>query len=114
MIDIKKIRADFPILQQQLYGKPLAYLDNAATTQKPQCVIDAISHYYAHDNANVHRGVHTLSERATADYEAARKRIAGFFNARSETEVIFTRGTTEAINLIATSWGEPTLRRAMK
>jgi len=105
MFDIKKIRADFPILDQELYGKPLAYLDNAATTQKPQCVIDAINHYYTHDNANVHRGVHTLSERATADYEAARKLIAGFFNAPSESEVIFTRGTTEAINLIATSWG---------
>jgi len=105
MIDIAKIRADFPILKQQIYSKPLAYLDNAATTQKPQCVIDAISHYYAHDNANVHRGVHALSERATADYEAARKRIAGFFNASTESEVVFTRGTTEAINLIASSWG---------
>jgi len=105
MIDIAKIRADFPILKQQIYSKPLAYLDNAATTQKPQCVIDAISHYYAHDNANVHRGVHALSERATADYEAARKRIAGFFNASTESAVVFTRGTTEAINLIASSWG---------
>ncbi|MDQ6969354.1 MAG: cysteine desulfurase [Mariprofundus sp.] len=105
MFDIKKIRADFPILKQQIHGQPLAYLDNAATTQKPQCVIDAISHYYQHDNANVHRGVHALSERATADYEGARKRIAGFFNARATENVIFTRGTTEAINLIATSWG---------
>ncbi|RLL50072.1 cysteine desulfurase [Mariprofundus sp. EBB-1] len=105
MFDVKKIRADFPILSQEIYGKPLVYLDNAATTQKPQCVIDAVSHYYEHDNANVHRGVHALSERATADYEAARKIIAGFFNARSEREVIFTRGTTEAINLIASSWG---------
>ncbi|MFQ5518698.1 MAG: aminotransferase class V-fold PLP-dependent enzyme, partial [Mariprofundus sp.] len=105
MFDVEKIRADFPVLDQELYGKPLAYLDNAATTQKPQCVIDAVSHYYECDNANVHRGVHALSERATADYEAARKTIAAFFNARSEREVIFTRGTTEAINLIATSWG---------
>jgi len=105
MFDVQKIRADFPILTQQLYGKPLAYLDNAATTQKPQCVIDAVSHYYENDNANVHRGVHALSERATADYEAGRKRIAAFFNARHESEVIFTRGTTEAINLIASSWG---------
>ncbi|MDQ6996731.1 MAG: cysteine desulfurase [Mariprofundus sp.] len=105
MFDIEKIRADFPILKQEIYGKPLAYLDNAATTQKPQCVIDALNHYYACDNANVHRGVHALSERATANYEAARKRIAGFFNARSEREVIFTRGATEAINLIASSWG---------
>ncbi len=105
MFDINKIRADFPVLAQQIYGKPLAYLDNAATTQKPQCVIDVISHYYEHDNANVHRGVHALSERATAAYEAARKTIAGFFNAASEREVIFTRGTTEAINLVASAWG---------
>jgi len=105
MFDIEKIRGDFPILNQQVYGKPLAYLDNAATTQKPQCVIDAVNHYYAHDNANVHRGVHALSERATADYEAARQHIASFFNARSEREVIFTRGATEAINLVASSWG---------
>ncbi len=105
MFDIETIRADFPILKQEIYGKPLAYLDNAATTQKPQCVIDAVNHYYACDNANVHRGVHALSERATANYEAARKRIAGFFNARNEREVIFTRGATEAINLIAASWG---------
>ncbi|MDQ6981571.1 MAG: cysteine desulfurase [Mariprofundus sp.] len=105
MFDIEKIRGDFPILKQEIYGKPLAYLDNAATTQKPQCVIDAVTCYYEHDNANVHRGVHALSERATADYEAARKKIAFFFNARSEREVIFTRGATEAINLIASSWG---------
>jgi len=105
MFDIEKIRADFPILKQEIYGKPLAYLDNAATTQKPQCVIDTVNHYYACDNANVHRGVHALSERATANYEAARQRIASFFNASSEREVIFTRGTTEAINLIASSWG---------
>jgi len=105
MFDIEKIRGDFPILDQQVYGKPLAYLDNAATTQKPQCVIDTVNHYYACDNANVHRGVHALSERATADYEAARQRIASFFNARDKREVIFTRGTTESINLIAASWG---------
>jgi len=105
MFDVNKIRSEFPILSQKIYGKPLAYLDNAATTQKPQCVIDAVTLYYAHDNANVHRGVHALSERATADYETARKKIASFFNTRSEREVIFTRGTTEAINLIASSWG---------
>jgi len=110
MFDIEKIRADFPILQQEIYGKPLAYLDNAATTQKPQCVIDAVNHYYACDNANVHRGVHALSERATANYEAARQRIASFFHASSEREVIFTRGTTEAINLIASSWGGSHIR----
>nr|WP_277816481.1 cysteine desulfurase [Mariprofundus sp. KV] len=110
MFDIEKVRADFPVLDQQLYGKPLVYLDNAATTQKPQCVIDAISHYYEADNANVHRGVHTLSERATAGYEGARKIIAGFFNARCEREVIFTRGATEAINLVASSWGGANVR----
>jgi len=104
-MDIAKIRGDFPVLRQEIYGKPLAYLDNAATTQKPQSVINAIAHYYERDNANVHRGVHALSERATADYEAARNIIAAFFNARSVHEVIFTRGTTEAINLIASSWG---------
>ncbi|TLS77699.1 cysteine desulfurase [Mariprofundus erugo] len=110
MFDIEKIRGDFPILDQKIYGKPLAYLDNAATTQKPQSVIDAISHYYQADNANVHRGVHALSERATAAYEGARKQIARFFNARSEREVIFTRGTTESINLIASSWGHANIK----
>lgn len=109
-VDIKAIRENFPILHQQVYGKPLVYLDNAATTQKPQCVIDAISHYYTHDNANVHRGVHALSERATAAYESARKKIATFFNAKSEREVVFTRGTTEAINLVAHSWGGYNIR----
>ncbi|TLS68617.1 cysteine desulfurase [Mariprofundus erugo] len=110
MFDIEKIRGDFPILDQKIYGKPLAYLDNAATTQKPQSVIDAISHYYQADNANVHRGVHALSERATAAYEGARKQIARFFNTRSEREVIFTRGTTESINLIASSWGHANIK----
>ena len=105
MFDIKKIRSEFPILSQQVYDKPLVYLDNAATTQKPQCVIDALQRYYAHDNANVHRGVHALSERATAAYEGARRIIADFFHAGSTRQVIFTRGTTEAINLVASSWG---------
>jgi len=109
-IDLNAVRADFPTLDQQLYGKPLVYLDNAATTQKPQCVIDAITHYYENDNANVHRGVHTLSERATAAYEGARQIIAGFFNARSVREVIFTRGASEAINLVASSWGGANIR----
>jgi len=104
-MDIQTIRNDFPILSQQVYGKPLAYLDNAATTQKPQCVIEALQHYYEHNNANVHRGVHALSERATAAYEGARRIIADFFHAGSTRQVIFTRGTTEAINLIASSWG---------
>lgn len=109
--DLTAVRADFPVLDQQLYGKPLVYLDNAATTQKPKCVIDAISHYYEADNANVHRGVHALSERATAAYEGARKAIAEFFNAASTREVIFTRGTTEAINLVAHSWGGYNIRK---
>ncbi|ATX80939.1 cysteine desulfurase [Mariprofundus ferrinatatus] len=109
-IDIHSVRADFPILDQQVYGRPLAYLDNAATTQKPQCVIDAITNYYTRDNANVHRGVHALSERATAAYEGARKKIADFFNAKSVREVVFTRGTTEAINLVAHSWGGVNVR----
>ena len=104
-MNIKEIRQDFPVLHQELYGKPLVYLDNAATTQKPQCVIDAVRHYYERDNSNIHRGVHTLSERATAAYEASRETIRGFFNAASTKEVIFTRGTTESINLIASSWG---------
>jgi len=104
-MNIEQIRSDFPILHQELYGKPLVYLDNAATTQKPQCVIDTVRHYYEKDNANIHRGVHTLSERSTAAYEASRETIRAFFNAKSSKEVIFTRGTTESINLIASSWG---------
>ena len=103
--DVQAIRKDFPILDQEIYGHPLVYLDNAATTQKSQCVIDAVSKYYEKDNSNIHRGVHTLSERATKDYEAARETIRGFFNAKSTKEVIFTRGTTESINLVASSWG---------
>ncbi len=103
--DISAIRGDFPILHQEVYGKPLVYLDNAATTQKPQCVIDTVRHYYEKDNANIHRGVHILSERATAGYEAARETIRLFFNAKSSKEVVFTRGATESINLVATSWG---------
>jgi len=109
-MDLDRIRADFPILHQQVFGKPLAYLDNAATTQKPQSVIDAVREYYEHDNANVHRGVHSLSERATAAYEGARRIIADFFHAHSEREVIFTRGTTEAINLVASAWGRANVR----
>ena len=105
MFDVEKVRGDFPVLDQQAYGKPLAYLDNAATTQKPQCVIDVIRHYYECDNANVHRGVHLLSERATAAYEGARNTVAAFFHAESERGVVFTRGATEAINLVASSWG---------
>ena len=104
------LRADFPILGESVNGHRLVYLDNAATTQKPRSVIDALSRYYAHDNANVHRGVHTLSQRATDDYEAARTNVARFVNARAAEEIVFTRGTTDAINLVAQSFGRPMLR----
>lgn len=103
--ELEKIRADFPILHQKVHGHPLVYLDNAATTQKPQAVIDALVHYYTHDNANVHRGIHELSNRASAAYEATRIRAAQFLNARSSDEIIFTSGTTEGINLVAQGWG---------
>jgi len=106
MLNVENIRSQFPILQQQIYNKPLVYLDNAATTQKPQSVIDALCGYYTHDNANVHRGVHMLSERATAAYESARDKIRALINAASTREIVFTRGATEAINLVASSWGE--------
>lgn len=109
-LDIKKIRLDFPILQTQSRGYPLAYLDNASTTQKPQSVIDALTCYYSSMNANVHRGVYDLSEKATKAYENARRGIQHFINARSEKEIIFTRGTTEAINLVAHSYGGLILR----
>jgi len=104
--DVTALRAQFPALQQLVHGKPLAYLDNAATTQKPQVVIDALRHYYEHDNANVHRGVHALSERATAAYEASRRTVQKFLNARTEREIIFTRNATESINLVARAWGD--------
>ncbi len=99
------IRKDFPILNREVKGKPLVYFDNAATTQKPQCVLDALQRYYTHTNANVHRGIHTLAEEATADFEATRDGVKQFINAASREEVIFTRGTTESINLVAYTWG---------
>jgi cysteine desulfurase/selenocysteine lyase len=108
--DVDAIRSQFPALQQQVHGKPLVYLDNAATSQKPQCVIDAIDHYYSLDNSNVHRGVHALSERATQGYEGAREITAQFLNANSSKEIVFVRGTTEAINLIAQGYGRPRLK----
>jgi len=104
------LRKDFPILDQKVHGKPLVYFDNAATSQKPRAVIDALVHYYEHDNANVHRGIHELSNRATTAYEAARARAAKFINARSADEIVFTRGTTEGINLVANSWGTKNLK----
>jgi cysteine desulfurase/selenocysteine lyase len=103
--DVEKIRRDFPILQQKIHGKPLVYLDNAATTQKPQSVIDALVNYYCEDNSNVHRGVHLLSERATAAYENSRSVVQHFINAAEPSEIIFVRGTTEAINLVAQTYG---------
>jgi len=103
--DIARVRADFPILHQQAHGHPLVYLDNAATSQKPKAVIDAIVRYYEGYNANIHRGVHYLSERATAEYEASRKTIQEFINAARPAEIIFVRGTTEAINLVAQTYG---------
>lgn len=106
MYDVNEIRKEFPILKQSVYGKPLIYLDNAATTQKPRCVIDAITEAYTNVNANVHRGVHFLSQKATEQYEEARATVRRFINARHAHEVIFTRGTTESINLVASSFGE--------
>jgi len=108
--DVQRLRADFPILARTVNGKPLVYLDNAATSQKPRLVLDTIASYYTEINANVHRGVHELSGRATDAYEAARERIRRFFNARSTREIIFTRNATEGINLIAYSFARPQLR----
>jgi len=109
-LDIARIRADFPILERSVHGRPLVYLDNAATTQKPRVVLDTIASYYSGINANVHRGVHELSERATAAYEAARERVRVFFNAASVHEIIFTRNATEGINLVAQSFARPLLQ----
>ena len=110
MYNISEIRKDFPILEREVYGKPLVYLDNGATTQKPRIVVDAITEEYYSVNANVHRGVHFLSQEATKLHEASRERVRSFINAASASEIIFTRGTTEAINLLASSFGEAFLR----
>ena len=107
---VEKIRADFPILAEKIRNKPLVYLDNAATCQKPQAVIDSIVHLYSHDYANVHRGVHTLSVRSTNLFEGARTKVKDFINAASEKEVIFVKGATEAINLVAQSYGKTNIR----
>jgi cysteine desulfurase/selenocysteine lyase len=109
-LDVQRVRADFPILARTVHGKPLVYLDNAATTQKPQAVLDALTGYYTGINSNVHRGVHELSARATDAYEAARERIRAFFNAASTREIVFTRNATEGINLVAHSFVKPKLR----
>jgi cysteine desulfurase/selenocysteine lyase len=106
VFDVTALRAEFPALAQQVHGKPLVYLDNAATTQKPRAVLDALRHYYERDNANVHRGVHTLSERATEAYEGAREKVRAFVNATSVREIVFTRNATESINLVARAWGD--------
>lgn len=108
--NVEEIRQDFPILQREVYGRPLIYLDNAATTQKPRSVVEAISNEYFSTNANVHRGVHFLSQKATDLHEAARERVRQFINARSTAEVLFTRGTTESLNLVASSFGEVFLK----
>ncbi|HKZ04508.1 MAG TPA: cysteine desulfurase [Methylomirabilota bacterium] len=110
-LDVERIRKDFPILHQEVHGRPLVYLDSAATSQKPQVVLDALADYYARDNANVHRGVHRLSERATEAYEGARARIQRFLNAAHPREIVFVRGTTEGINLVAQTYGRRTVGR---
>jgi cysteine desulfurase/selenocysteine lyase len=107
--DVHTIRLDFPILQERVNGKPLIWFDNAATTQKPQAVIDRLVHFYSHENSNVHRAAHELAARSTDAYEAARETVRRFLNASSVNEIIFVRGTTEGINLVAKSWGQQTL-----
>ncbi len=108
--DVARIRADFPILAREVHGRPLVYLDNGASAQKPRVVIDALAKFYAHDYANIHRAVHELSQQATETYEEARRRIQRFLNAAEAREIIFTRGTTEAINLVAQSWGRTNIK----
>ena len=108
--DVNLVRHDFPVLKERVNGRPLIWLDNAATTHKPQSVIDRIAHFYAHENSNIHRAAHELAARATDAYEAAREKCRGFLNARSVNEVVFVRGTTEAINLVAKSWGQANVR----
>src|SRR5215467_12077630 len=108
--DVQTVRQDFPILHQKVHGKPLVYLDNAATTQKPLPVIEALENYYRHDNSNIHRGVHALSERATEAYEKVRVAAQKFLNAADSREIIFVRGTTEGINLVAQTYGRRNVR----
>src|SRR5207248_5875731 len=109
-VDWKAIREDFPILHEKAHGQPLIYFDNAATSQKPIRVLDALRRYYEHNNANVHRGLHELSSRATEAYEGSRRRVADYLGAASPDEIVFTRGTTESINLVAQAWGQKFLR----
>ena len=109
-LDVERVRRDFPILQQQVGGRPLVYLDNAATSQKPEAVIETLERYYRETNANIHRGVHTLAERATAQYEDAREKLRAFVNAAETREIVFTRGTTESVNLVAQAYLRPRLQ----
>jgi len=109
MLDVERIRGDFPILKRTVHGYPLVYLDNAATSQKPVQVIQALVEFYEQHNANVHRGVHTLSQEATDIYEDVRRKVARFLNAERDEEIIFTRGTTESINLVAHAWARANL-----
>ncbi|MFQ5682076.1 MAG: SufS family cysteine desulfurase [Candidatus Binatia bacterium] len=109
-LDFEKIRRDFPILSQRVHGKPLVYLDNAATSQKPRIVMDTVNNYYSAQNANIHRGIHFLSEQATADYESSREKVRSFLNASDRREIVFVRGTTEGINLVAQSYGRKFLK----
>src|SRR3989440_10332329 len=111
-LDVEKVRKHFPTLAQETRGRPLVYLDSAATSQKPRAVIDAVARYYLQDNANVHRGVHLLSERATKEYEDAREKVRQFINAARAEEIVFVRGTTEAINLVARTHGRTRVRAA--
>ena len=111
ILDINKIREDFPILKREVNGKPLVYFDNGATSQKPQVVIDAITNYYTNENSNIHRGIHTLSQEATNAYEEARKKVQQFVNAKYSHEIIFTKGTTDSINLVASSFGKKYLKK---
>src|SRR4249920_3699101 len=108
--DVYALRKQFPILQRELQGKPLVYFDNAATSQKPKAVIDTLVDYYSHYNANIHRGIHTLAEEATAAYEATRETVRQFIGAPSVEEIIFTRGTTESINLVSNTWGRTNIK----
>lgn len=109
-VDWSAIREDFPILRERAYGHPLIYFDSAATSQKPRAVIDALQNFYEHENANVHRALHMLSSRATEAYEKSRQRVADYIGAASADEIIFTRGTTESINLVAQAWGAKFIR----
>src|SRR5438876_8092354 len=110
MLNVERVRADFPILSREVNGKPLVYLDNASTSQKPRAVIEALSRYYENTNANIHRGIHVLAEEATTQYEEVRVKVARFIGAPDPREVIFVRNTTEAINLAARTWGKANLK----